>query len=259
MNLNHSFSREIEVASLFLSDQHREAIARLEHVIKQRGFGLLSGEPGTGKSTVIRAVASRLDASKYLFCYINDSDLNPKSLYLYILDQLLVKPFYYLQQLKKQFHSCLLEMYQKQGRQLVIFIDNAQSLPVKTVFELRFLMDFEMDSFSPLALILAGHDELRSMIRLRSFEPVFHCVNNLYFLPALSSKQTKDYIAHHLKLSGLGPLFPDDCISRIFSLSRGIPRLINKICGFCLVDLKINSLELVDGNVLDRVEKDLKI
>lgn len=158
--INNSFKRDISVSSFYLSSQHQEALARLKYVVNSKGFGVLSGHPCSRKSTVIRSLEAGLDKNKYVFFYINESSLKPATLYSRILDSLNIKPFSFLSKLKKQFRDNIYTLYKSQNKSLVIVIDNAQVLPENTVKEIRFLIAFEMDSFSPLSVILAGHSYL---------------------------------------------------------------------------------------------------
>lgn len=258
MNYSNSFQKEIDVNSMFLSEQHNEAVVRLEHIVRNRWLGVIVGQPGTGKSTVIRRLRQRLDSARFAFCYINDSDLKVKSLYHYMLGDMSIEPAYYLQKAKCQFHDAVLELHGKQC-QLVLLIDNAHNLSAKTIHEIRYVLNYDIDSLSPMSVILAGHEDLWSTLRLRHFEAVFQCVNTHYRLKPLDLPQTREYIAHQLSLSGLTQLFPDDCISRIFTVSRGIPRNINTVCLNCLIDIRAKNLQLVDGNVLERVVHDLEL
>lgn len=114
-----------------------------------------------------------------------------------------------------------------------------------------------MDSFSPLSIILTGHSDLWDTLKLQSFELVFQCISNHYRLMPLDEKQTEEYIAHQLKLSDCNMLFPKDVINQIHSFTRGIPRIINRVCNDCLIDMEHHSLELVDSTVLERVINEL--
>jgi type II secretory pathway predicted ATPase ExeA len=244
-----SFLHELPVSDLLELPQQKEGFARLKYVVSQKSLGVLTATPGSGKSSVIRMLESSLDKSRFLFCYINDSELKPKSLYSKLLQALCVQSPVYLDRMKKIFRDAITSFH---DRLLVIVIDNAQDLPVTTIREFRYLMSFEMDSKSMLALILAGHPEFWDTLKLRTFEPVFQCVATHYRLPGLNETQTKEYIIHQLKLSELTMLFPDEIVKKIYQYTSGIPRLVNKLCRHCLIDLESNQLELVDNQVLER-------
>jgi len=244
-----SFSHDLPVADLLQLPHQMEALARLKYVVSARTFGVITGSPGTGKSSLIRSLESSLDKSRFVFCYINDADLKPKSLYSRLLHTLLIQPPAYLDRMKKLFREAVISLH---DRLLVIVIDNAQDLPVATIRELRYLLNFEMDSKSLLALILVGHPEAWDTLKLRTFEPVLQCVATHYRLPALCESQTMEYIEHQLKISDMPNCFPEEIVKKIHQHTSGIPRLINKLCRHCLIDLEANHLELVDNQVLER-------
>lgn len=248
-----SFLREIPTENLLSLPQHREALARLKYVLSSKGFGVMTGSPGMGKSSVIRMLEASLDKSRFLFCYINDADLKPKNLYGKILYSLAVQPSVYLDRMKKQFRDAVVTLYDTHDRLPVIVIDNTQDLPVQTIKEIRYILNFEIDAKSMLAIILVGHPELRDTLKLRAFEAVSQCITAHYRLSPLDEKQTYEYIAHQLKLSQLTMLFPEDIVKRIHQFTSGIPRVINQICRHCLIDMESNQLELADHQVLERV------
>jgi type II secretory pathway predicted ATPase ExeA len=258
MIAQNSFKRNVELKEIFMDSQHKEIIARLKFVINIHGILVLYGEPGSGKSTIIRIFNSQLDTSKYCICYINNSNLTPRDLYSTILDSLSVIPYSLISKLKKQFYDVLSDIYNNHKKQVIVFIDNAQALPIHTINELRYLLNFKQDSMSPLTLILIGQSELMATLRLRSFEPLFYRISSKYQLHALSQKQTSEYIIQQLKLSNLSMLFPKDITAKIWGKSKGLPQIINTICKHCLIDMEANSLNLVDNSVLERVLADLQ-
>lgn len=253
-----SFKREISVKDMFQTDQHKEALARLLYVIETKGLGLVTGEPGAGKSALTRALAHQLNPSRYILCYINNSMLAPKDLYSQVLIALSVEPYSFLTKMKRQFTEVVSDIYRSHQKQIVVIIDNAQALPPATLQEIRYMAAFEMDSFSPLSILLIGQQELWHTLRLRVFEPLFYSITSHFHLQSLSVKDTRAYIAHQLRLSNLDMLFPDDVVGKIHSYSKGLPRIINLICSHCLIDLEVNQMKLVDHNVLERVLSDLK-
>ena len=258
MIAGNSFKSNLPTQNIFMSDQHREVLARTGFVVENCGIFLLYGESGSGKSTILRTFISKLDSSKYCICYINNSRLTTKDLYSSILESMSVVAYSQLSKVKKQFYEVASDVFKNHRKQLVVFIDNAQSLPVETISEIRYMRSFEYDSMSPLALILAGQLELLPTLRLRTFEPLFYRINSQYHFKGLSQKQTSEYIVQQLALSGLSMLFPDDVSTKIWGRSKGLPQIINIICTSCLIDMEANSLKLVDHAILERVLTDLQ-
>jgi len=126
------------------------------------------------------------------------------------------------------------------------------------LFELRFIMNFNFDSFSPLAVILVGETSLRTTLRAYHMSAIWRRVDTGYHLGAMGFEETKKYINHQLKSAGCNrPLFPDDVISRIQEKSKGLPAYINTLCRGCLLDASTRNQELIDGENLARVLTDL--
>jgi type II secretory pathway predicted ATPase ExeA len=252
-----SFQRDIAVSDMLATPQQQEGVARIRYNISTRGFCVITGVPGLGKSCMIRSIEASLDKSKYMLCYINEAELTPKVLYSRILSGASISPESYIDKMKKQFREAVSNLYSMQERQLVVVIDNAQELPNQTIKELRYLISFELDSKSLLSLILVGHPELWDTLKLRAYESLFQFVSVHFRVPSLDMEQTKEFIVHQLKLSNHPLCFPDDIIKKIYQFASGIPRVINSICRNCLLDMEANKLEIVDGNVLDRVLNEL--
>jgi general secretion pathway protein A len=258
MIAKNSFKRDIPSQDIFIAGQHKEVLARIGFVVENCGIFLLYGESGSGKSTIVRTFISKLDPARYCICYINNSRLIPNDLYSSVLESMSVIPYSLLAKVKKQFYQVASDVFNNHKKKLVVFIDNAQSLPVQTISEIRYMLSFEFDSMSPMALILVGQPELLPTLRLRTFEPLFYRINSQYHFKGLSQKQTLEYILQQLALSGLSMLFPDDVSAKIWGLSKGLPQIINTICTSCLIDMEANSLNLVDHAVLGRVLADLQ-
>ena len=258
MTAMNSFKSNIPTQDIFMTDQHREVLARTGFVVESRGIFLLYGETGSGKSTIVRTFISKLDPSRHCICYINNSRLTPKDLYSSVLESMSVAPYSLLSKVKRQFYEAVSDAFRDHQKQLVVFIDNAQSLPVQTISEIRFMRSFEFDSMSPMALVLVGQPELLPTLRLRTFEPLFYRISSQYHFKGLGQKQTSEYIRQQLALSELSMLFPDDVCAKIWGRSKGLPQIINTICASCLVDMRANSLDLVDHAILERVLADLQ-
>lgn len=248
------FERDIPVQSLYEAPQYAEALARLLHVCRKRSLAVLTGEAGSGKSTVLRLLHHRLDPNHYRFCYVADSRLTVRTFYTLAVSALGVEPPWALPQLKQVFRQVAGDLYEHQGKTVVLVIDEAQTLPTALLLELRFVLNFREDSYSPLALILVGETPLKATLQAYTLSGVRRRVETGYHLGGLNREETKAYIVHHLAQAGCTrPLFPDDVVSRIQEVSHGLPALINALCRGCLLDAGNRGQELVDGENLARV------
>lgn len=253
------FARYVPPANLYRGQAWQELAARLDHAVKNRALGVITGEVGAGKSTAVRALSARLDAIRYPFIYIADSNLEPRGFYREVLSQFGVTPAFHQRDARRQFDRVLLDAYENQGKQPVLVIDEAHLLSTSMLAEVRFISNFQFDSLSPFTLVLVGQPELRATLRLRAFEPLRQRVGVRYHLGGLDEQETRAYIEHTLKQTGVSrPLFSDSAIAQVYSISRGIPRVINNLCTDCLLDVIAQGGQLVDVANVQRVHLDIE-
>jgi len=136
------FERDIESSSLYESKQFAEGLARLLYSCQRRTLALISGEVGAGKSALLRMLKDRVDPNHYFFVYIADSNLTPRNFYMLALDALTVKPQGQLPKLKQRFKSVVSDFYEAKGLTCIIAIDEAQTLEVSMLQELRFILNY---------------------------------------------------------------------------------------------------------------------
>ena len=240
------FAKYVPAVNLYRSQAWQELSARLDHIVKSRALGVITGEVGAGKSTAVRALSTRLDPIRHPFVYIADSVLEPRGFYREVLSQFGVTPAYHQRDARRQFDHVLLDAHENQGKQPILVIDEAHLLSASMLAEVRFLSNFRYDSLSPFALILIGQPELRATLRMRALEPVRQRISVRYHLGGLEEHETKAYIEHVLKQAGASrPLFSESATAQIHSISRGIARVINNLCAACLLDVIAQGGQLV--------------
>lgn len=252
------FERELKSSALYESGQFAEALARLQYSCQRRSLALLTGEVGAGKSTLLRMLADRLDPNHYCFVYIADSQLTPRNFYTLALSALAVQPPGQLPKLKQRFKEVVTDFYESKGRVCILALDECQTLENSMLQEARFIMNYHMDSFSPMALVLCGQTEFRSNLKTLYMTPIWRRVDTMYHLTGMSYEETKAYINHQLHVAGCNrPLFPDDVISRIHEKAKGIPAMVNILCKNCLLDAATKNQDLVDTENLNRTLAEL--
>jgi type II secretory pathway predicted ATPase ExeA len=248
------FEREIASEFLYESSEFQEALARLLYSCQKRAMMVLTGEIGAGKSTLLRLLESKLDKNQYLFIYIADSQLTPRNFYISVLSKLGVQPPSQLTKLKGAFKTSMMDLFESKRKTPVIAVDEAQALELSMLQELRFILNFGIDSYSPLGLILAGEPQFRSMIRTPHMAPIWRRVETSYHLVGMSLEETKNYINHQTKAAGCEhPLFPEDVTAKIHERAKGIPALVNILCKGCLQDAAGREQTLISGENVNRV------
>jgi len=248
------FSRELAPAEVFVSRGHQELLARLRHAIDTGSLAAITGQVGSGKSTAIRSVIHSLEASRYRYIYLASSALSPAEFYKSLLHQVNVRPSRGISENKRLVTQAMMEMHQKGVRPLVV-IDEAQELSVPMLGELRFVLNYQTDSFSPLMVILSGQPRLAETLRLQVLECIRQRISVHYRLPCMGEDEISGYILHHLKVAGFDKqIFTDEAIKLIYQCSKGVPRRVNNICRYALVAAVVADSATVDA---DSVQKGL--
>ncbi len=224
------FSKTPDPRFLYLSDGHREALARLQYVLEERELSLLTGEIGCGKTTISRALMDSMGES-YHFCFILNPRLTAMEFLRVVATSLNVEDSSVSKDsLLGGITEALYDFHSK-GRCPVIVIDEAQMIPDREIFdEIRLLTNFQLDDQNLLSVIVMGQPELRKMLAASIYEPFRQRIAINYHLNALTLAETLEYLDFRLEMAGgEAGLFTPDAVQSIFELSGGIPRKINTI------------------------------
>jgi general secretion pathway protein A len=247
------FTRGLPPAQLLSTPAMEEAGARLDYAARERRFVVLTGAVGAGKSTALRAFMARLPVTTYTPLYVTDSQLTPRNFYHEVLWQLGLTPRFYRGDARRQLHRAL-QARDNDGKQPVIVIDEAHLLGRAMLEEIRFLLNFDVDSRAPLALVLAGQPELRATLKLECFAAIAQRVHLRAHLHALTEKESALYIAHHLEQAGAsGPLFTEPALRIIHAFTGGLPRQLNNVCSACLLFAFGQNRQLFDDAITKEV------
>ncbi len=230
----------------FSSECHKEALQSLDYVIQQReGFCLISGEPGTGKTTLIKIFIQKWK-DKAEIALILTPRLSPEEFIISVLDDLKVN---YEDKSKsetlKAFRNFLLERSQ-QKRPVIIIVDEAQSLPAETMEELRLLSNLETEKEKLLQIVLVGQPELDEMLNEGVFRQLKQRITVSMKLSPLDSGEMLEYINYRLIKAGKGFLRLDKGLKKpIFAYSQGIPRKINLLSSRAIMAAFLEESSLI--------------
>jgi general secretion pathway protein A len=217
---------------LYLSEKHREALAQLTYGVKERkGFIVLSGEVGTGKTTLVRALLERLDDSCQ-FAYIFHTRLSVTDFLKFICHDLglQVNNDAKIDHLIK-LHDFLIESH-NEGKTTTLIVDEAQNLEPSLFEEIRMLTNLETSNEKLFQIFLVGQPQLNDLLDQRDLWQLRQRISTRYHLLPLDQTETKQYIHTRMRIAGARRLncFTEGAIQKIYEYSQGIPRLINNIC-----------------------------
>ncbi|MHB1121148.1 MAG: ExeA family protein [Ramlibacter sp.] len=243
---------------LYMSERHREALAHLLYGLGAGGgFVLLSGEIGTGKTTVCRLFLEQIPANcnvAYIF--------NPKLTVIELLQSVCeefhvaVPPADHAPTVKDYLdplNDFLLREHAA-GRNNVLIIDEAQNLSAEVLEQLRLLTNLETSERKLLQIILIGQPELRSMLARPELEQLAQRVIARYHLDAMTAPETAQYIQHRLEVAGLQRPLPFDrrALQRIHELARGVPRRVNLLCDRALLGAFAGGQPAADRRTVEK-------
>ncbi|PLX49169.1 MAG: peptidoglycan-binding protein [Desulfobulbaceae bacterium] len=255
----HPFSIAPDPRYLYMSARHREALAHLLYGLKNDGgFVLLTGEVGTGKTTICRQLIAQVPDHIDLAVILNPK-VNVSELLETICDELgiAVAADAGIKSLVDSLNTRLLAT-NAQGRKTVLVIDEAQNLAPDVLEQLRLLTNLETDQRKLLQIILLGQPELRDMINGPRLRQLAQRLTARYHLGPLDGKEVAAYIEHRLQVAGCERLlFPPAMVRRIHRLSKGVPRLINLLCDRALLGAYSMRKDRIDGAIIRQAYREI--
>jgi len=260
--LNESaFSIAVNPRYLYMSQQHKEALAHLLYGVAGGGFVMLTGEVGTGKTTIIRCLLEQMPENTDIALVMNPMS-NVTELLTTICEELgasYVKDEPTVKDLTDALHRFLLRNHTN-GRNTILLIDEAQLLSAQTLEQVRLLTNLETTTQKLLHIILVGQPELKTLLAKPELRQLAQRITARFHLTPLTLTETQAYIRHRLKVAGLpegrSP-FSYAIIKRIHAFTGGIPRLINVICERCLMGAYGSNKQRIDNVIFNAARKEV--
>jgi type II secretory pathway predicted ATPase ExeA len=239
---------------LFLSETHEEALERLLFAVEEMDLALLTGEVGSGKTLLTRALADRL-GDRYEVGMILNPRLSPRQFLKTVAVELGVgEPRFHSNDLLEQIHERLLAL-DAQGRAALVVVDEAHLIPGKPTFEeIRLLTNFQLDDRNLVSIVLVGQPELRERLRHRTYRALTQRIGVSFEIAPLGVEDARGYLAHRLAVAGAGrEVFTAEAVARLHAAAGGIPRVLNHLATQALVEGMARGARRVDGDVAEAV------
>ena len=240
---------------LYYGEAYQDALAYLVYGIRMRkGFVVLTGEIGVGKTTVINALLERLDDS-HRIAHLVHSNMSLKDMLRFVFRD------YGLDATGKSKSELLLTLQEflirldQQGGNAVLIIDEAQNLRSWQLEEIRLLSNIETAKRKLIQIILVGQPELLQLMNSTELRQFKQRVSLHFHLKAMTREDVVNFIEHRLKISGYQGkrLFDDGALDEIYEFSEGIPRLVNAICDRALIKACVSNQRKVDKKLIRKV------
>lgn len=244
---------------LFLSPSHKEALASIVYGVQRRkGFVLITGEVGVGKTTIIRSYLEKVDREKLKVIYIFNANVSFQGLLKTIYQELgIVARSENDFELVNQLHEVLIEEY-KNGYTVVLIIDEAQNMPVNTLENLRMLSNLETSVDKLIQIVFSGQPEFEKKLERKELRQLKQRIAVRTTIKPLTFNGSLEYIRHRLdKVStSKTSIFTDGALKRIVKEACGIPRVINILCENALITALGHNKKQVDSRIAEEVIAD---
>ncbi len=238
---------------LYLSPQHKLARAYLEYGLTQKiGFVVLTGEIGTGKTTLIKSLL-KAKAGKQRLGVLYQTSFDAGDLLELLLKEFEIQGHFSSRAARlSAFNQFLLQAYSR-GEHVVLIVDEAHNLGAAALEELRLLSNIQTDKEPLLQVVLVGQPNLRDRLRQPSLRQLAQRVGVHFHLQPLDEEESREYIQYRLARAGGSGIFTPSALDKIFEASRGVPRRINAWCDLALVAAFAEGRKEVDREFLETV------
>ena len=255
------FCKELSDKDLFISNDTKELLARLEYMKKTRGFFLLTSEPGFGKTTLLRKFSASLNTGLYKVHYSALSTLTVMDFYRSLIVRMGDEPASKKVSMFEQLQQLISTSYYEKRVTPIFILDEADALSNSILEDLRIIFNFKMDSENPFIVILAGNTSIRRKLQTSPNQALRQRIIGNYQMTGISRDEIKDYISSRLKLAGAADtnIFTDPALESIFTSTGGALRMINNLAVASLTCASSRNQSTVDIEMVYQADRDIEI
>lgn len=240
--------------------QYKEALFRLSYLARTKGFGLLTGGPGRGKTTALRSWAASLNPSLYKVVYSCLSTLTVTDFYRSLTESLGGQPSFRKPDNFRSIQEEIRRLSLEKKKTPVIIIDEANYINNGVLGDLKLLFNFEMDSRDRAVVLLCGLGQLNNTLRLSVHEPLRQRLVMNFHMEGMTKEEGRSYIREKLKGAGCShAIFDDAALEAILNASDGTPRMVNRLCTASLLCAEAENLNLVDADTVMQAINDCEL
>lgn len=238
--------------------EYNEAVARLNYILSVKGFGLLTGTPGKGKSTAVRIWSKGLNPSLYKVVYTPLANLSDAEFYRNMATIIGLEPKSRKHENIDAIKEEIERLYSENRKTPVFIIDEADSIRSSTLSDLKVLFNFEMDSRDKVVVILVGTTKLNSMLNYSVHEAMRQRIIMNFNIEGMSKDETRQYVLDKLKGAGcIKDVFAPEALEAITNYSEGAPRMVNRICNACLNVGNAEGSQIITAETVRKAHEEL--
>lgn len=257
---SNPFSKELAAGDAHATADMAQVHKRLDHLSRTGGIGLITADPGMGKTFAVRAWADKLNPNTAKLVYICMSTVTNMEFYRQLCCGFGLEPYFKKSDMYRDIQACIRNLADEKGVRVVVVIDEAQYLPSSVLRDLQMLANFDMDSRDLMSLVLVGHSVLSQYLSRQPYESLRQRIVVNYRMEGLEEAQAKTYVREMLLKAGADPdIFDDAALAAAHGVSGGSIRRLNSVVVNALTIGAQQQSRAIDAEMVRSAAEELSI